>query len=109
MSRRVIARRGEAGPRFADHAIVVLLQSVVIITRLPFVNLFGELCALIAPEFFEAGPALMEAVVREIDQWPPPIPGQIVHLPLIGVLFQVRGREADRQSRNAFFLLFRIF
>ena len=31
----------------------------------------------------------MEAVVREIDHWPPPVPGQIVHLPLIGVLFQV--------------------
>ncbi|XP_020280261.1 protein DENND6A isoform X1 [Pseudomyrmex gracilis] len=63
-------------------------KSVVIITKLPFVNLFGELCALIAPEFFEAGMALMEAVIREIDHWPPPVPGQIVHLPLIGVLFQ---------------------
>ncbi|XP_029154831.1 protein DENND6A isoform X2 [Nylanderia fulva] len=63
-------------------------KSVVIITKLPFVNLFGELCALIAPEFFEAGTALMEAVVREIDQWPPPVPDQTVHLPLIGVLFQ---------------------
>ncbi|XP_011266178.1 protein DENND6A isoform X3 [Camponotus floridanus] len=63
-------------------------KSIVIITKLPFVNLFGELCALIAPEFFEAGTALMEAVVREIDQWPPPVPGQTVHLPLIGVLFQ---------------------
>ncbi|XP_077278090.1 protein DENND6A isoform X2 [Temnothorax americanus] len=63
-------------------------KSVVIITKLPLVNLFGELCALIAPEFFEAGTALMEAVVREIDHWPPPVPGQIVHLPLIGVLFQ---------------------
>lgn len=53
-------------------------------------NLFGELCALIAPEFFEMGNAVMEAIVREIDQWPPPIPGQVVHLPLIGVLFQVK-------------------
>ncbi|XP_031834729.1 protein DENND6A [Nomia melanderi] len=63
-------------------------KSIVIITKLPFVNLFGELCALIAPEFFEVGSAVMEAIVREIDQWPPPVPGQIVHLPLIGVLFQ---------------------
>ena len=52
-------------------------------------NLFGELSALIAPEFFDMGNAVMEAIVREIDQWPPPMPGQIVHLPLIGVLFQV--------------------
>lgn len=66
-----------------------MFQSIVIITKLPFVNLFGELCALIAPEFFEMGGAVMEAIVREIDQWPPPLPGQIIHLPLIGVLFQV--------------------
>lgn len=63
-------------------------KSIVIITKLPFVNLFGELNALIAPEYFEVGNAVMEAVVREIDQWPPPAPGQVVHLPLIGVLFQ---------------------
>lgn len=69
--------------------MLFLFQSIVIITKLPFVNLFGELCALIAPEFFEMGNAVMEAIVREMDQWPPPMPGQIVHLPLIGVLFQV--------------------
>lgn len=73
--------------------LITSFQSVVIITKLPFVNLFGELCALIAPEFFETGTALMEAVVREIDQWPAPIPGQIIHLPLIGILFQVRSYE----------------
>ncbi|CAK9826156.1 Protein DENND6A [Anthophora retusa] len=63
-------------------------KSIVIITKLPFVNLFGELCALIAPEFFEVGNTVMEAIVKEINQWPSPTPGQIVHLPLIGVLFQ---------------------
>ncbi|CAK9804273.1 Protein DENND6A [Anthophora quadrimaculata] len=63
-------------------------KSIVIITKLPFVNLFGELCALIAPEFFEMGNTVMEAIVKEINQWPSPTPGQIVHLPLIGVLFQ---------------------
>ncbi|KAF3430434.1 hypothetical protein E2986_01197 [Frieseomelitta varia] len=63
-------------------------KSIVIITKLPFVNLFGELCALIAPEFFEMGNKVMEAIVTEIDRWPSPTPGQIVHLPLLGVLFQ---------------------
>ncbi|XP_043675601.1 protein DENND6A isoform X1 [Vespula pensylvanica] len=62
--------------------------SIVIITKLPFINLFCELCALIAPEFFDRGSAVMEAVIREIDRWPLPGPGQIVHLPLMGVLFQ---------------------
>lgn len=64
-------------------------QSFVIITRLPFINLFGELCATIAPEYFETGDVLMETVVREINRWDPPTPGQVVHLPLMGVLFQV--------------------
>lgn len=69
--------------------IIIQFQSVVIISKLPFVNLFGELCALLAPEFFDSGSAVMEVAIREIDQWPPPVPGQTIHLPLIGVLFQV--------------------
>ncbi|XP_043281251.1 protein DENND6A [Venturia canescens] len=63
-------------------------KSVVIISKLPFVNLFGEVCALLAPEFFDSGPKVMEVAVQEIDQWPPPVPGQTIHLPLIGTLFQ---------------------
>ncbi|XP_066585732.1 protein DENND6A-like [Prorops nasuta] len=63
-------------------------KSLVIVTKLPFINLFSELCSLIAPEFFDAGTALMEAVIEEVDRWPPPFPGQIIHLPLMGVLFQ---------------------
>ncbi|KAG7199940.1 hypothetical protein KM043_014376 [Ampulex compressa] len=63
-------------------------KSIVIITKLPFVNLFGELCALVAPEFFDTGCTVMEAVVQEIDKWPYPIPGQVVNLPLMGVVFQ---------------------
>ncbi|XP_015516240.1 protein DENND6A [Neodiprion pinetum] len=63
-------------------------KSIVIITKLPLVNLFSEICALIAPEFFESGMSVMEAVSREIDRWPPPVPGQILHLILMNVLFQ---------------------
>lgn len=65
-------------------------QSVVIISKLPFVNLFGEVCALLAPEFFDSGSKVMEVATKEIDQWPPPVPGQTIHLPLLGTLFQVR-------------------
>jgi hypothetical protein len=32
----------------------------------------------------------METVIKEINKWPPPVPGQVLHLPLLGVLFQVR-------------------
>lgn len=56
---------------------------------LPFVNLFGELCALLAQEFFESGNTIMEVAIREIDQWLPPTPGELINLHLLGVLFQV--------------------
>lgn len=62
---------------------------MVIISKLPFVNLFSEICALIAQEFFDAGSKLMEVAIHAINQWPPPAPGLIIHLPLLGVLFQV--------------------
>ncbi|XP_034948891.1 protein DENND6A [Chelonus insularis] len=63
-------------------------KSVVIISKLPFVNLFSEICALVAQEFFDAGNKIMEVAIREIDQWSPPVPGQLITLPLLGVLFQ---------------------
>ncbi|XP_015599764.1 protein DENND6A isoform X2 [Cephus cinctus] len=63
-------------------------KSIVMITKLPFINLFNELCALIAPEFFEVGDTVMDTVIQQVDQWPPPLPGQIIHLPIMGVLFQ---------------------
>lgn len=65
------------------------LQSIVLVTRLPFVNLFSELCAQIAPEFFDSGETCMERIIKEISKWPPPVPGQVLHLSLLGVLFQV--------------------
>ncbi|CAB0036127.1 unnamed protein product [Trichogramma brassicae] len=63
-------------------------KSIVIVTRLPFVNLFTEICALVAPEYFDSGETCMERIIKEISRWPAPVPGQIVHLPLLGVLFQ---------------------
>ena len=67
----------------------ICLQSIVIVTRLPFVNLFTEFCALIAPEYFDCGEKCMHRIISEISKWPSPVPGQVVHLPLLGVLFQV--------------------
>lgn len=63
-------------------------KSVIMISKLPFVNLFTEIVALIAPKFFELGNNVMESIVDEIDDWPPPVPGNVIHLPLMGVLFQ---------------------
>ena len=60
------------------------------ISKLPFINLFTEICALIAPKFFEMGKSVMDIIVDEIANWPAPVPGDVIHLPLMGVLFQVK-------------------
>nr|SVE80638.1 EOG090X031T [Daphnia magna] len=65
-------------------------KSLVIVTRLPFVELFQELMAVIAPEFFDKGSICLEISAKEIDQWPRPVPGIVLNLPLLGTLFQVR-------------------
>ncbi|EMP29203.1 hypothetical protein UY3_13683 [Chelonia mydas] len=62
----------------------------VLVSRLPYVNLFQSLLQLIAPEYFDKLEPCLEAVCNEIDQWPPPVPGQTLNLPVMGIVIQVR-------------------
>lgn len=66
-----------------------MFQSVVIISRLPFNNLFNKIVSLLAPEFFENGDLSLEAACYNIDQWPSPVPAIALSLPLLGSVFQV--------------------
>ncbi|XP_039181289.1 protein DENND6B isoform X4 [Crotalus tigris] len=89
--RRSAGRRGAAeGERRCSREAPPGLQSLVLVTRLPYVNLFHSLLHLIAPEYFEKLDPCLEAVCSEIDQWPPPVPGQTLNLPVMGVVIQVR-------------------
>ncbi|XP_067915398.1 protein DENND6B isoform X4 [Heterodontus francisci] len=65
-------------------------KSLVLISRLPFVNLFHSLLQLVAPEYFEKLEPCLEAVCNEVDQWPAPVPGKTLSLPVMGVVIQVR-------------------
>ncbi|XP_048865088.1 protein DENND6B isoform X2 [Brienomyrus brachyistius] len=65
-------------------------KSLVFISRLPYVSLFQSLLQLVAPEFFEKLEPCLEAVCNEIDQWPAPVPGMTLNLPVMGVVMQVR-------------------
>ncbi|XP_056311598.1 protein DENND6B isoform X1 [Danio aesculapii] len=65
-------------------------KSLVVVSRLPFVNLFHSLLQVIAPEYFEKLEPCLETVCNEIDQWPAPVPGQTLNLPVMGVVMQVR-------------------
>lgn len=65
-------------------------KSVVIISRLPFHNLFLHMVEVIAPEYFDNGEPSIEAACHDIDQWPVPEPSATLHLPLMGSVLQVR-------------------
>ncbi|XP_031587422.2 protein DENND6B isoform X2 [Oreochromis aureus] len=65
-------------------------KSLVLVSRLPYTHLFHSLMQTIAPEFFEKHEPCLEAVCNEIDQWPSPVPGQTLNLPVMGVILQVR-------------------
>uniref|UniRef100_A0A6I8NGA0 DENN domain containing 6B n=1 Tax=Ornithorhynchus anatinus TaxID=9258 RepID=A0A6I8NGA0_ORNAN len=64
-------------------------KSLVLVSRLPFLNLFQSLLSLIAPEYFDKLVPCLEAVCNEIDQWPSPDPGRTLNLPVMGVVMQV--------------------
>ncbi|XP_067347180.1 protein DENND6B isoform X3 [Channa argus] len=65
-------------------------KSLVLVSRLPYTYLFHSLLQIIAPEFFEKLEPCLEAVCNEINQWPLPVPGLSLNLPLMGVVLQVR-------------------
>lgn len=73
-----------------DHIYIIFyyFQSVVVISRLPFISLFTEVVSLIAPEFFKNGEPSIEAACHDIDHWPSPCPGETVNLPLLGNVLQ---------------------
>ncbi|XP_067934574.1 protein DENND6A-like isoform X2 [Watersipora subatra] len=65
-------------------------KSVVVLSMLPFINLFTKVVNIIAPEFFENGEPGLEAACHDIDQWPAPIAGEELSLPVMGTVIQAR-------------------
>ena len=62
---------------------------MVLLSKLPFINLFTELVNIVAPEYFENGEPCLEASCHDIDQWPPATPGATLNLPIMGTVLQV--------------------
>uniref|UniRef100_A0A8B9G340 DENN domain containing 6A n=1 Tax=Amazona collaria TaxID=241587 RepID=A0A8B9G340_9PSIT len=65
-------------------------KSLVLISKLPYIHLFRTMLKQIAPEYFEKSEAFLEAVCSDVDRWPPPIPGKILHLPVMGIIMKLR-------------------
>uniref|UniRef100_A0A3B4AAN9 UDENN domain-containing protein n=1 Tax=Periophthalmus magnuspinnatus TaxID=409849 RepID=A0A3B4AAN9_9GOBI len=57
---------------------------------LVLLTLFHSLLQIIAPEYFEKLEPCLETVCNEIDQWPKPVPGMTLNLPVMGVILQIR-------------------
>ena len=62
---------------------------MILLTKLPLINLFGQATAAIARKFFEKGDVSLEVACHDIDTWSFPIPGRSLELPLMGHLLQV--------------------
>ena len=65
-------------------------KSVVILTQLPFYNLYSHVIDLIAPEYFSKGEAALEAMAAAINRWPSPVAGFSLELPFLGSVLRVR-------------------
>ncbi|XP_050096312.1 uncharacterized protein LOC126578096 [Anopheles aquasalis] len=64
-------------------------KSVVLLTRLPFVNLFYELSAVVAPAYFESGEPTLESVCDSICRWPSLLSDEMLPLQLLGNVYEV--------------------
>ncbi|XP_074645615.1 protein DENND6B-like isoform X2 [Tubulanus polymorphus] len=76
-------------------------KSVVLISKLPFMNLFSHLVSIIAPEYFDNGEPSLEAACHDIDQWPFPFPGETLNLPIMGSIIQVRVPSRSDKSASS--------
>ncbi|VDL74063.1 unnamed protein product [Nippostrongylus brasiliensis] len=65
-------------------------KSLVLITILPFFNLFSLVIERIALQFFDNGEPAIEAACHDMDQWPSPCAGEPLSLPLLGSLLRIR-------------------
>ncbi|GFX69740.1 protein DENND6B [Trichonephila clavipes] len=64
-------------------------KSMVLLTKLPLIALFTEVLGKIAPSFFASGEPSIESACHDIDQWPSPVPGVPLSLPLMGNVLQI--------------------
>ncbi|CAH2313064.1 DENND6A isoform X1 [Pelobates cultripes] len=65
-------------------------KSLVLISKLPYINFFHTVLKQIAPEYFERSDPCLEAACSDIDRWAEPLPGKILNLPIMGIVIKVR-------------------
>ena len=64
-------------------------KSLVLVSRLPFFNLYNHLVKTIGPDYFANGEIALETACYQIDKWMRPDPGELLQLPIMGNVLQV--------------------
>ncbi|XP_023037134.2 protein DENND6B [Drosophila willistoni] len=77
-------------------------KSFIIITRLPFFNLYYDMLSQLAPRYFDEG---MDVIMRASEQinnhWPGLRVGHMLNLPLLGYNYQITIPRAQSSSRSS--------
>ncbi|KAL7743161.1 hypothetical protein ACLKA6_016297 [Drosophila palustris] len=76
-------------------------KSLIIITRLPFFNLYYNMLAQLAPKYFEHGDQVLRRACNQINtQWPNLMVGETLQLPLLEYNYQICIPKATSSSRK---------
>ncbi|XP_055387819.1 protein DENND6A [Condylostylus longicornis] len=75
-------------------------KSFIILTRLPFFNLFNEIVSAIAPRYFNDGKKVLEIVYDQINQWPSLQAGESYNLNLLGTIYQTDIPKSNSKTHN---------
>ena len=65
-------------------------KSVVLLSHLPFLDLFAPIMRTLGPLFHDHGVTVLEAAVAAMAHWPAPVAGARVSLPLLGSVTAAR-------------------
>ena len=65
-------------------------KSVILISRLPFFNLFSTLMGKVAPEVFKVGNDFLEVIYQELCHWPEMRPSSWLQLPVMGQVLAIK-------------------
>ncbi|XP_045790149.1 protein DENND6A isoform X2 [Trifolium pratense] len=57
-------------------------KSVVILSHCPYSSVFRPLLQIVGPLFFDIGKKALEHIAAYVSKWPPPVPGQVMDLPI---------------------------
>lgn len=74
-------------------------KSFIIVTRLPFFNLFYEMLTQLAQKYFNEGEDVIKQASKQINEWPPLQVGASLNLPLFDQCYQILvPRASSRKS-----------